>query len=179
MFKRSWWKYYRALPARFDEVIQSWDCAFKDNKDSDYVVGQVWGRIGANKYLIDQVRGQMDFPTTIQAIRNLSARYPSAYAKLIEDKANGTAVIQTLRNEIPGIIAVNPDGGKVARAVSASADAEAGNIYLPAPEIAPWVHDFVEECASFPNGANDDQVDAFTQAMNRFNNKPRPSIRSL
>jgi predicted phage terminase large subunit-like protein len=179
MFKRSWWKYYRALPARFDEVIQSWDCAFKDNKDSDYVVGQVWGRIGANKYLIDQVRGQMDFPTTIQAIRNLSARYPSAYAKLIEDKANGTAVIQTLRNEIPGIIAVNPDGGKVARAASASADAEAGNIYLPAPEIAPWVHDFVEECASFPNGANDDQVDAFTQAMNRFNNKPRPSIRSL
>ncbi|MBO0962352.1 phage terminase large subunit [Neobacillus sp. MM2021_6] len=169
IFNRSWWKYYKVLPSRFDEMIQSWDCTFKDNKDSDYVVGQVWGRLGADKYLIAQVRGQMNLPATIQAIRNLTAAYPLAYAKLVEDKANGPAVIQMLSNEIPGLIPVNPEGGKVVRATAASPDVEAGNVYLPDPTIAPWINDFVEEAAAFPNGANDDQVDGFTQAIIRFN----------
>lgn len=181
LLKRKYWKYYKVLPdlSEFDEIIQSWDMAFKDSDTSDYVVGQVWGRIGAKKYLIDMVRGKMGFPATIQAVRNLSARYPEANAKLVEDKANGTAVIQTLQNEIHGIIAVNPDGGKESRASSASVDAEAGNVYLPDPSLKPWVHDFVEECASFPNGAHDDMVDTFSQAINRFNNKPKPNIRIL
>src|SRR5262249_51655398 len=57
ILKRSWWRFYPESPRKFDEVIQSWDCAFKDSKTSDYVVGQVWGRKGADKYLLDQERG--------------------------------------------------------------------------------------------------------------------------
>lgn len=171
ILKRSWWQYYRQTPDRFDEVIQSWDMAFKDTKTADFVVGQVWGRKGADKYLLDQVRGRMDFPATVQAVRSLSAKWPQARNKLVEDKANGPAVIATLKNEIPGLIAVNPEGGKVVRAQAASPDIEAGNVYLPNPSVAPWVHDFIEECAAFPNGANDDQVDAMTQALIRFANK--------
>jgi len=169
--KRNWWQYYRQTPDRFDEVIQSWDMAFKDTKTADFVVGQVWGRKGADKYLLDQVRDRMDFPATVQAVRSLSAKWPQARNKLVEDKANGPAVIATLKNEIPGLIAVNPEGGKVVRAQAASPDIEAGNVYLPDPSVAPWVHDFIEECAAFPNGANDDQVDAMTQALIRFANK--------
>jgi len=37
------------LPEPFDEMFQSWDCAFKELKSSDYVVGQVWGRRAADK----------------------------------------------------------------------------------------------------------------------------------
>ena len=166
ILNRGWWKYYKGLPNKFDDMIQSWDCAFKDSQDSDFVVGQVWGRVGANKYLLDQVRGKMDLPSTIQAVRSLSAKWPNARAKLIEDKANGPAVIQMLKNEISGLIPVNPDGGKVVRATAASPEVEAGNIYLPDPSIAAWVHDFVEEAAAFPNGLNDDQVDCFSQAIN-------------
>lgn len=171
IFKRNWWQYYRRVPDRFDEIIQSWDMAFKDTKTADFVVGQVWGRKGADKYLLDQVRDRMDFPATVQAVRSLSAKWPQARNKLVEDKANGPAVIATLKNEIPGLIAVNPEGGKVVRAQAASPDIEAGNVYLPDPSVAPWVHDFIEECAAFPNGANDDQVDAMTQALIRFANK--------
>ena len=182
-FKRKHWKYYKVLPdlSEFDEIIQSWDMAFKDSakNDNDFVVGEVWGRIGAKKYLIDMVRGRMNFPATVQAFRNLTARYPEAHAKLVEDKANGTAVIQTLQNEIHGIIPINPEGGKESRASSASVDVEAGNVYLPDPSLKPWVHDFVEEHASFPNGAHDDMVDAHSQANNRFNNKPKPRVRTL
>src|ERR1700730_13901479 len=74
-----------------------------------------------------------------------------------------------LRREIPGILPVNPQGGKIARAAAVSPLIEAGNVYLPHPEYAPWVNDFIEECVAFPNGAHDDQVDAMTQALLRFN----------
>jgi hypothetical protein len=43
---------------------------------------------------------------------------------LIEDKANGSAVIQELKHELPGLIAVHPEGGKVARAHAVSAQVD-------------------------------------------------------
>ena len=66
------------------------------------------------------------------------------------------------------MIEVNPEGGKLARAHAISPQVESGNIYLPHPAIAPWVETFIEEAAAFPNGRNDDQVDAMTQALNRL-----------
>ena len=48
-----------------------------------------------------------------------------------------------------------------------------GNVYLPHPAFAPWVLDFIEECAAFPNGRHDDWVDAMTQALNQLNKSPR------
>lgn len=36
----------------------------------------------------------------------------------------------------------------------------------------PWVNGFIEECAAFSNGAHDDQVDAMTQALLRWNQPP-------
>jgi predicted phage terminase large subunit-like protein len=110
----------------------------------------------------------MDGPAPVTAVREMSRLWPYTFAKLIEDKANGPAVIQMLQHEIPGILAVNPEGGKMARAAAVSPVIEAGNVYLPHPQIAPWVTGFIEECAAFPNGAHDDQVDAATQALLRW-----------
>jgi predicted phage terminase large subunit-like protein len=120
-----------------EEIIQSWDCTFKDLETSDYVVGQVWGRVGNKFLLVDQVRTRMDCPTTVRAVRQLSAKWTYTRAKLIEDKANGSALIQMLAHEIPGILPVNPEGGKVARAAAVSPLIEAGNVYLPHPHYAP------------------------------------------
>ena len=71
---------------------------------------------------------------------------------------------------------MNPEGGKVARAAAVSPLIEAGNVYLPHPQYAPWVSDFIEECAAFPNGAHDDQVDAMTQALIRWNLVPTQQV---
>jgi len=165
ILKRHWWKFYREAPRKFSELLQSWDCSFKDSSTSDFVVGQVWGRNGADKYLLDQVRGRMDYPATIQAVKRLSEKWPQAHAKLVEDKANGPAVVAMLKHEIAGLIAVNPAGGKEVRAHAVSPQIEAGNVYLPDPSIAMWINGFIEECAAFPNGAFDDQVDAMSQAL--------------
>jgi predicted phage terminase large subunit-like protein len=155
-------------PIGFDQVLMSWDMAFKDTDSSDYVVGQVWGRRGVRGYLLDQVRGRWSFTETCQQLRRLSARWPAAVLKLVEDKANGTAVINALQRTVGGLVPEEPQGSKVARARAVSPFAEAGNVILPAPELAPWVGDLIEELVAFPRGAHDDQVDGFSQALNRL-----------
>ena len=153
------------------ESAQSWDMAFKDTKSSSYVCGQVWARRGADKYLLDQDREKRDFVDTCSALKNLSNKWPKTRAKWVEDKANGPAVISSLKNTVPGLIGVNPQGSKEARAYAVSPDIEAGNVYLPHPALAPWVWDFIEECAGFPNSAYSDQVDTMSQALFRMRDK--------
>jgi predicted phage terminase large subunit-like protein len=165
MLKRGWWRFYREIPGDISLQYQVWDCSFKDLKASDYVVGQVWGLQGANKYLLDQVRDRMDVVATMTALRTLSAKWPEAGGKYIEDKANGTAVIALLKNEIAGLIPWEPPSGKIERVQACQPDIQAGNVYLPDPIIAPWIHDFIEECAAFPNATHDDQVDGVTQSI--------------
>jgi predicted phage terminase large subunit-like protein len=142
----------------------SWDCAFKGTEDSNYVVGQAWVRIMGNFYLVHQVRDRMTFSATKKAIRACSAKYDRIRRILIEDKANGPAVIDDLKATVPGMYPVEPEGGKEARAAVTEPIWESGNIYVPAR--APWVEDFMQECAEFPRGSYDDQVDAMTQAIN-------------
>jgi predicted phage terminase large subunit-like protein len=134
------------------------------------------GRVGANQYLLDKVRDRMSFTNTVKAMRTSTQRWPKARLKLVEDKANGSAIIDTLRGEIGGIVAVNPQGSKEARAHAAAPDLEAGNFYLP--KDAPWVSDFIEEAAQFPNGSHDDQVDAWSQVAARFRASAHSGISS-
>jgi predicted phage terminase large subunit-like protein len=202
IFKRQWWRYWRPahlelppvtvrmpdgelrsspavpLPETFDQVIQSWDLAFKDLKTSDYVVGQVWGALKADRFLLDQRRDRLDMPATLAAIHSLSTKWPNARTVLVEDKANGPAVISSLQHQVTGLIAVNPEGVKIARAQAVSPQCESGNVYLPHPALASWVDSFIEEAAAFPNARHDDQVDAGTQALNRLYVEPA-SVYSL
>jgi predicted phage terminase large subunit-like protein len=149
----------------FDVLLQSWDMAFKDTKDSAFVVGQVWAKKGANKFLLDQIRDKLDMPQTIEALKALSLKWPLTFAKLVEDKANGPAVISTLRSSISGLIAYNPDGDKVARANAAIPQIASGNVYLPHPALCVFTETVINEAASFPNGTYKDQVDALNQAL--------------
>ena len=122
------------------------------------MVGQVWGRKGADKYLLDQERVRMDCPATIQAVRRMTQKWPQSKAKIVENKANGSAVIDMLKHEIDGLIAVNPEGGKESGVHAVTPQIEAGNVYLPAATLAPWIGTFIDECAAFPHGANDDPM---------------------
>jgi predicted phage terminase large subunit-like protein len=173
IIKREWIRYWSALPPRFDLLIQSWDMAFKDSKAGSYVVGQVWGRLGADCYLLDQYRKKIDFTGTQAAVRAMSAKWPGATLKLIEDKANGPAIISSLNNEVGGMVAVLVKAGKEARASAVSPLFEAGNIWLPHTD---WIADYVVEICTFPNAANDDQMDATSQALERLTMKATPWV---
>ncbi len=168
ILKRSYWKSYKELPSGFDIVVTSWDMTFKETKSGSYVVGQTWGLRNSDFYLFPiMVRDRMDFVEALKGFENLARQYPFAAGHLVEDKANGPAVISMLTKKIPGIIPILPHGTKVARAVAVTPPLAAGNVYLPDAEIAPWITDFIEECAKFRGSDNEvnDQVDACTQAI--------------
>jgi len=165
IFNRNHWKFWKVLP-EFDEIVITVDCTFKDLQSSDFVAIQVWGNKGANDYLIKRTKERMGFASTVIAVRATKALYPDAVAILIEDKANGTAVIETLSDEISGILPIQPDGGKVARAYAAQPTQEAGNVFLPDPSIDNDIDTFLSEVSAFPNSPNDDETDAMTQYLN-------------
>ncbi|MFJ8798527.1 phage terminase large subunit [Streptomyces sp. NPDC102487] len=182
VWQRPWWRRYTTplwsqhptVPGAYqvescDELAMSWDMAFKDTKSSDYVVGQVWARRGANVFLLDQVRKRLTFTETLTAFKAMVARWPGATAKYVEDKANGTAVINTLKSKIPGIVEITPTESKYARANAVAPVIEAGNVFLPEAEIALFdPEELIGEAAEFPNGAHDDQVDATSQALSQL-----------
>ena len=103
IFKSDWFKRYHVLPGRFQQMIQSWDMAFKGEEDSDFVCGQVWGRIGAEFWLVDQFCERTDFVGSCQAVKDMSRKWPKALAKLVEGKANGPAVVSALKRKLPGL----------------------------------------------------------------------------
>jgi predicted phage terminase large subunit-like protein len=161
-------KFYRTLPPNFDEMIQSWDLTFDSGEKSDFCVGSVYGRHGSNIYLVDQVRGRWDVLEQMKQIQYLTAKYPKTLRKLIEKAANGAAVITMLESKIMGIIPVKPSKSKVDRVMSVLPLYEAGNVLYPDPDIAPWIEDHIDEVLTFPNGRNDDRVDAESQSCEHF-----------
>lgn len=192
LFKRHWWRFWRwkedaptlrKRPSgtseaqtkiiernqwKWDSCVMSVDCTFKSMDASkgrhvDYVVITIWGCKGADRFLLYRFRRQCGFKENCDAIRTAYLEFPGAFRKLVEDKANGPAIIETLKSEIPGIIPINPEGGKEARANAIAPQVESGNVYLP--EDAPWLDEWISEFAAFPRGKHDDQVDSCSQAL--------------
>lgn len=158
------------LPESFDDLFSSWDCNFKQATDNDFVAGGLWGRKGANLYRLAHFCQRVGIMGTLAAIREMakyevlrSRKAPQTPRKhLVEDKANGSAVIEILKSEIPGMIAVEPEGGKEARAQAGVPAVAAGNVYLP--DGAPWLGEYILQHARFPKG-HDDLVDETSQAL--------------
>lgn len=180
LWKRQWWRRYdtQLWTAVVDEdgverryvpeggvLCASWDLTFKDTKSSDFVVGQVWWLVGGDAMLLDQVRDRMDFPATLRAVEAMSTRWPQAVAKLVEEKANGAAIMSMLRPKMPGLIPVNPTESKQARAAAVAPILEGGQVWVPALSVSRIGDGLVEEAATFPNGTHDDQVDTASQAL--------------
>lgn len=176
ILKREWFHFYEHprgiarsdgtwLAVGADTVWITVDASFKDTSESDYVAMQVWGQRGARAWLLDQVWDRMDFVRTCRELEFLCAKWPQAGGKLIEDKANGPAVIASLSQTIPGIIAVTPTESKEARVHSIVPFIYSGSAEFPHPSFAPWMLNMLDEATSFPNGAHDDQVDAMSQLL--------------
>lgn len=73
----------------------------------------------------------MGFVDTMAAIRSLVAEYPETLYIYVEDKANGSAIIDALGHEFSNVVPVNPEGGKASRAAAVSYIIESGRVYLP------------------------------------------------
>ena len=172
--------YYNESPSiiaqKASKVIQSWDTAQKKGSRTSFTVGQVWAKVDANFYLIDEIRDRMEFVDIIRAIKRLTTLWPMCQEKLIEDKSSGSDVISQLQGKIPGIIPVPVnDDGKLDRLDAVSWVFEAGNVRIPreivegrVPRRIKWIPPWIEELTAAPVGKYMDRVDSASQALQRM-----------
>lgn len=187
IFKREWVKYYvpdrdtmlrlgltekdvAILPKHLDDTVQAWDATFKSKANDDFVAGQTWSRRGANVYLRPGwCHKRLSFIQTMTAINQQKTMYPRTSTILVEDKANGPAILDVLQRDISGIMPVSPGAdSKEARASSVSPVWEAGQVYVPHPLWHPEIEDWLEEIFGFPNMPHDDNVDSMVYAVRRL-----------
>lgn len=167
MFKRVWLKYYASEPT--DGIItMSVDTANKDTKRADYTVATIWKRVGKDHYLLKVYREKLEFVDLVRKVK-MWAHDWSPNAILIEDKASGQQLIQTLNrtSSFPfNVISRKADSteGKILRAEGVTTTFEARHVFLP--ERAEWTADFEHELLTFPLGKYDDQVDSATMYLN-------------
>lgn len=179
MFKRTWWRFYRTghptrppdcdesvpaveLPSTFDQSLVTVDANFKLTKKGSHVGMLAIGAKGPWRYVLACRTRATGFNGAIESIVELLKLYPFIKTVIVEDKANGSAIIETLSNVISGVVAVNPEGGKEARASSMEPAVRSGHWVLP--EGAPWVDEFITQFGVFPSSARNDNVDAASQA---------------
>lgn len=167
---RDWFRYYVLAPSDIKRVVVSWDMSFKQEGKS-WCVGQAWYQKGARHYLLAQERGKWDFTQALKKVvafhNYCTEEWKHVKETIIEEAANGFAIISTLKGRLPRIQPIRASASKLERLSNAAPSIECGDVYLPDKSIAPWVDDLVEEIVTFPNSENDDQMDALTQYVNR------------
>lgn len=199
LFRDNWWKRYcrkiggvsedgceygsRIDIADMEYTCLSVDATFKKTETSDRVAITLWGLSQKNAYLYKLINKRMGFTETVERIRRLCSEYPGIDQLIIEDKANGSAIIDTLKytDGIPPIVAVNPLGGKYSRAQAVSPFIAGGSVYIPVDfteserrEIEDDNHietgygRFLYQMSHFPFAKNDDMVDSMSQALSRL-----------
>ena len=163
-FRKEWFKTYSKLPDG-GRITLSIDTGVKCGEEHDFTVIEVWKEVERFHYLGDVIRTKVEMPELLARVRHLARVYPSAEI-LIEDVNNGAALYQTLKGELPRhrLKPITPKLGKFERALACIDMIETGRVWLP--EDAPWLETFLFEACNFPNGKNDDQVDAMTQYLN-------------
>lgn len=187
LFKEQWWQLYSrngVAPTDFEFLCLSVDATFKKTETSDRVSVQLWGLRQKHVWLYKLVNKRMGFVETVDMIKKYVKDFPMIDELIIEDKANGSAIIDTLHyiDGMPVIVGIDPRGGKYSRAQAVSPFVAAGNVHIPNDFTPEELKDiewdgkeqlsghmrFITQHSRFPFMKNDDMVDADTQALTRL-----------
>ena len=204
LFKEPWWQSYDRRDFEFnsfDYACLSIDATFKKTETSDMVAIELWCAKGDKVYLWKLINKRMGFVETLDRIKRLCSEFPTIDEMIIEDKANGSAIIDTLRYSegVPPIVPINPLGGKYSRAQAVSPFVSTCKVYLPTDwtiqeelevewdgkerNLKPH-RKFILQHSRFPFAKHDDMVDANSQALSRIiklltGEEPKPQKRII
>lgn len=198
IFNPQWWRFWHPTnpgpsllrprvcskaPARvidanaLNVITLSLDCAFKEKSEAkkkrevDYHAFTAWGARGPDRYLLKAFRVRCDFVTLLDHALAFVREFPRYRKFFVESKANGSAIIDSLRRVIQNIIAVEPGGDdKVSRAMSIQGQVRGQNVYLL--DGASWLVEYVDEMQKFPRAKHDDWVDSTSQALKEMELSP-------
>jgi predicted phage terminase large subunit-like protein len=162
LFKR-----FRALPRTWDTRFLSIDAA-SGSESGSFSVIRFWQISDDCIYLAGCYRGHWPFPELRKRAVAAKVAFQADFF-LVEYASNGQALVQELWTYYPRKVRdqvvqrFTPQHAKPVRTNLAMVPIEVGKVFLP--EQSEWLAGFLAERQAFPNGANDDQVDALSQAL--------------
>lgn len=170
--RRFWIEWKLASPPKCDMIISAYDTAFEEDEENDFSARTTWG-IFKDEYsgrwaciLLERMNKRLEFTRLVDnAVDHYRHFKPNLI--LIEKRASGASLIQTLRRKgIPAKAWLPPGGrfakGKLPRAHAASEVLEDGVVYYMNRD---WAHEVIDQCAAFPADEHDDMVDTVSMAL--------------
>ncbi|MBU2605384.1 MAG: phage terminase large subunit [Alphaproteobacteria bacterium] len=165
---------YSTPPKTCDLKFYSIDAASGSNSGSYSVI--MAGRVvDGRMYVTNIFRKRCTFPELCRIVLSTIRRYRPDHL-VIEKASNGVALIEYLNEKLQGtdftcqypyfVQTMNASQRKITRMEKALVAIEEGMVLLP--EQADWLPTLESEIRAFPNGRNDDQVDALSQAVKFF-----------
>lgn len=165
LFKPEQMKVVEALPAENIQWVRAWDLA--SSVKGDWTVGAKLGRLSDGRLVIgDIVRVRTDADKRDAAIQN-TASFDGINTKISLPQDPGQAgktQILYMTRMLQGfrVVSSTESGDKVTRAEPFAAQVNVGNVLMLK---AHWNQALMHEMAMFPNGKNDDQIDALSRAF--------------
>jgi predicted phage terminase large subunit-like protein len=171
VFRKEWFRIVDAAPATTNRV-RAWDIAATSaagGRDPDWTVGVLMSRLYGHPFTVEDVVRLRGTPLEVERAIRATAEQdgkPVSIILPVDPGAAGKIVTSNWARVLEGfrMIWTRPTQSKIERAGPASSQAEAGNVQLVK---APFNDAFLRELEAFPSaGSHDDQVDAFTDALN-------------
>lgn len=153
-----------------DMVYASHDFPVKDKDSSDFLGSALGYRVNSTLYIIDSLEKRMNFVKSVEYVKQLDALYPGII-QIIEDKANGSPILQQLQDEVAGMQAFNPGtASKSQRLESSSLYMNSGNVVFVRThfneetkkwELTEQMQNLKNRLLNFPFVEHDDIIDGF------------------
>ena len=149
------------------KIYATVDLAATISEKSDWTVALIFLVTPDKEILIfDVIKEKMEGAEHLNFIKKINEKYhPSLIG--IESVQYQIALVQMAVKAGLPIKPLKPDKDKLSRGLAIAARMECGNIFFKRNAL--WLSDFEFELLSFPNGRNDDQVDAFSYIVQMVN----------
>jgi len=163
------------------KLVRFWDLAAGVKKQNDYTAGGLVGLDLQNHIWIVQIkRGRWKWPDAEQQIRDTALLDGPSVVQGVESVGFQKAASDDLKADpkllARNIVEVNPNGDKVARAGAWGRRAKDKMVHVLRGE---WNRAFLDECAAFPFGKHDDQVDAVSGGVQMLSEVIVPAAASV
>lgn len=157
-----------------DMIYASHDFPVKDKDSSDFLGSVLAYRVGSTLYITDCLEKKMAFVKSVEYVRQLDSIFGGPI-QIIEDKANGSPILQQLQDEVAGMQAYQPGtASKMQRLESASLYMVAGNVkfvrkvydkFTNTYKLSESLQNLKQRLLNFPFVEHDDITDAFSQLI--------------
>jgi predicted phage terminase large subunit-like protein len=147
-------------------TVRYWDLAMSEKTSADYTAGVKYAICeDGHRYVLDVVHRQIEWGDLTEFMALTMLEDGPTVGQGVEQKGFMSRAIQAL-NVDPRLHGYQvwgfpADKDKLTRALPAAAKCAAGVVHVLDRH---WTDAFLDELCSFPNGAHDDQVDAFAGA---------------